>query len=256
MRKGSLAAGAAVFAVAALGTVPAMAASPVADATGTPMCTTSQLTVALGGGDAGAGNLYQDLVLTNSGSTTCHLAGYPGLSMLDASGKQIGSPATRDARTYSTVVLKPRASASDTIHTVNHQGTCLPESAKLKVYPPGNTASVTIPGRITDCYHTFQITPLAAGSNGNPSDGGGTAPTAEPSNPAPSAAAPSAAPSTGSDGGRQVTAVPSGAPDTGLAETGSHGGHGTALAATGAGALVLGGAGVAVVRRRRVRDGR
>jgi hypothetical protein len=243
MLKRSLAAGAAVFAVAALGTVPAMASSPVADASGTPMCGTSQLSAALGGSDAGAGNIYQYLVLTNTGSTTCHLTGYPGVSMLDANGKQIGQPATRDARTYSAVVLKPGASASDTIHLVNHQGTCLPASAKLKVYPPGNTASLTISGALTNCYNTFAITPLAAGKGGN--DGG--TPTA----------APTAAPSTGSNGGAQVPTVPSGAPDTGLAETGSHGGHGTALAATGAGLLALGGGtGIAVVRRRRVRDSR
>ncbi|WP_328459747.1 DUF4232 domain-containing protein [Streptomyces sp. NBC_00448] len=242
MRSSSLAAGAAVFAVAALGSVPAMASSPVADASGTPMCATSQLSAALGGGDAGAGNLYRYLVITNTSGTTCHLTGYPGLSMLDASGKQIGRPATRDARTYSAVVLKPGASASDTIHTVNHQGTCLPASTKLKVYPPGNTASLTIPGAITDCYNTFAITPLAAGKGGN--DGG--TPTA----------APTAAPSAGTSGGAQVPTVPSGAPDTGLAETGSHGGNTTALAATGAGVLALGGAGVTVALRRKVRDSR
>ncbi|MEW1861661.1 DUF4232 domain-containing protein [Streptomyces sp. NPDC088194] len=242
MRSSSLAAGAAVFAVAALGSVPAMASSPVADASGTPMCATSQLSAALGGGDAGAGNLYRYLVITNTSGTTCHLTGYPGLSMLDANGKQIGQPATRDARTYAAVVLKPGASASDTIHTVNHQGTCLPASTKLKVYPPGNTASLTIPGAITDCYNTFAITPLAAGKGGN--DGG--TPTA----------APTAAPSAGTSGGAQVPTVPSGAPDTGLAETGSHGGNTTALAATGAGVLALGGAGVTVALRRKVRDSR
>ncbi|BBA95293.1 hypothetical protein RVR_97 [Actinacidiphila reveromycinica] len=244
MRKSSLAAGAAVFAAAVLGGAPAMASSPVDDASGTPMCGTSQLSAALGGGDAGAGNLYRYLVITNTGSTTCHLTGYPGLSMLDANGRQIGQPATRDARTYAAVVLRPGAAASDTIHTVNHQGTCLPASTKLKVYPPGNTASLTIPGAITDCYNTFAITPLAAGKGGN--DGG--TPTTPPST------APTAAPSAGT-GGAQVPTVPSGAPDTGLAAV-SHSSDSTALAATGAGVAAVGVAGIAVALRRKVRDGR
>ncbi|SEG69650.1 Protein of unknown function [Actinacidiphila yanglinensis] len=242
MRSSSLAAGTAVFAMAVLGAVPAMASSPVADSTGTPMCGTSQLSAALGGGDAGAGNLYRYLVITNTSSTTCHLTGYPGLSMLDANGQQIGQPATREPRTYSPVVLKPGASASDTIHTANHQGTCLQPSSKLKIYPPGNTASLTIPGAITECFNTFSVTPMGPGKGGN--DGG--TPTTSPTS----------APSTGANGGAQVPTVPSGAPDTGLAATGSHGSDSTALAATGAGALVLGAAGFAVARRRRVRDGR
>jgi hypothetical protein len=248
MRSSSLAAGAAVFAVAVLGAAPAMASSPVRDSSATPMCGTSQLSVGLGGGDAGAGNLYRYLVFTNTGSTACHLTGYPGLSMLDAGGKQIGQPATREPRSYAPVVLRPGASASDTIHTANHQGTCLPASAKLKVYPPGNTASVTIPGSITECFNTFSVTPLAAGKDGNP--GGASAPTASPSRPAGSSGA------TGSTGGRsQVPVVPSGAPDTGLAATGAHSDNSEVLAATGAGVLVLGGAGFALARRR-VRTGR
>ena len=92
-----------------------MADSAVADATGTPMCATSQLTGTLGGSDAAAGSLYRYLVLTNHSSTACHLTGYPGLSMLNAGGQQIGQPATRQAMTYSAVVLSraaPRATPS------------------------------------------------------------------------------------------------------------------------------------------------
>jgi hypothetical protein len=135
----------------------------------TPMCATSQLTASLGGGDAGAGNLYRYLVITNHSATACHVNGYPGLSMLDASGKQIGVPATRDERAHQQVVLKPGGSASDTIHTVNGQGTCLPASVKLRIYPPGNTASLDFPGQVTDCDDQFTITPFTAGTTGNPS---------------------------------------------------------------------------------------
>ncbi|WP_328885244.1 DUF4232 domain-containing protein [Streptomyces sp. NBC_00316] len=134
-----------------------------------PMCTASQLTAALGGGDAGAGNLYRSLVLTNRASGACQVSGYPGLSLLDTDGKQIGVPAARDRRTYAPVVLQPGGSASVTIHTVNRQGVCLPTSAQLRIYPPGDTASLVIPGEVTNCDGRFSVTPFAAGTSGNPS---------------------------------------------------------------------------------------
>jgi hypothetical protein len=132
------------------------------------MCTAAQLGASLGGGDAGAGNLYRYLVVTNHSKTTCHVAGFPGLSMLDAKGKQIGAPATREPVGYLPVVLRPGESASDTIHTVNQQGTCLPTSTELRIYPPGSKASLVFPGEVTNCDDQFSITPFAAGTTGNP----------------------------------------------------------------------------------------
>ncbi|MFG1810508.1 DUF4232 domain-containing protein [Streptomyces sp. NPDC049040] len=234
MRSTSLAAGAAaVLAMAAAGAAPATASAPVGRAPGTPMCVTSQLTAALGGGDAGAGNLYRYLVLTNHGSTACHLTGYPGVSLLDAAGRQIGAPAGRQPSRYAPVVLRAGGSASDTIHTINHQGTCLPASAKVRIYPPGNTASMVIAGKITNCDHLFTVTPMAAGTGGS-----------DPVEPPPPTA-------TATSPGRQVPTVPAGAPDTGLAATGGGDHSWRAPAGLGAGALVLGGAGVAAATRRR-----
>jgi hypothetical protein len=238
MRSTSLAASAAaVLAVAVAGAVPAAASAPVGRAAGTPMCTTSQLTGALGGGDAGAGNLYRYLVLTNHSSTTCHLTGYPGVSLLDAAGKQIGAPADRQPSRYAPVVLRPGASASDTIHTANHMGTCLPASAKVRIYPPGNTAAMVITGAVTNCDHLFTVTPMAAGRGGS-----------DPVEP------PAPTPTSTSTSGRQVPTVPSGAPDTGLAATG--GGHSSALpVGAAAGGVLLGGLALAAAanRRRRTR---
>uniref|UniRef100_UPI001377D3CF DUF4232 domain-containing protein n=1 Tax=Streptacidiphilus neutrinimicus TaxID=105420 RepID=UPI001377D3CF len=119
----------------------ALAFAPVADAatqtTTTPMCTTAQLTGALGGEDAGAGQLYYDVVLTNHGATSCDLDGYPGVSVLDSHGNQVGAPATHDPRSFSAVVLAPHASAHTTIHTgnrmTNDPGECRPATASLRV---------------------------------------------------------------------------------------------------------------------------
>jgi hypothetical protein len=135
---------------------------------GTAMCTAGQLSVALGGGDAGAGNLYRYLVVTNTGTAACQVDGFPGLSLLDANGKQIGQPATRRPLAHSPVVLRPGASASDTIHTANQQGTCETPSTRLRIYPPGSRQSLTFPGSITICDGLFEITPFIAGRTGNP----------------------------------------------------------------------------------------
>ncbi|WP_051951881.1 DUF4232 domain-containing protein [Actinacidiphila yeochonensis] len=132
------------------------------------MCAAGQLSAALGDGDAGAGQLYRYLVLTNTSGTSCHVDGYPGVSLLDADGRQIGQPADRDPRAYSPVVLAPGAAASDTIHTANRMGTCLPASVKVRVYPPGSRQALTADGQVTVCAGTFTVTPLAAGTTGNP----------------------------------------------------------------------------------------
>jgi hypothetical protein len=242
MRISTLAAGAAAVTTVVLGAVPATAATAVTPVRGTstPMCATSQLTAALGGGDAGAGNLYRYLVLTNHSGTTCHVTGFPGLSMLDAKGKQIGAPATYQQLPHNPVVLRPGQSASDTIHTINQQGTCLPTSTKLRIYPPGNRDALVFPGQVTNCDNQFVVTPFAFGKGGNPSN-------TPPSTPATPTARP-----TPTKPGQQVPVVPSGAPNTGLAPaakaSGSNGDE-TELVASGA-VLALGALGVVMARRR------
>jgi hypothetical protein len=90
------------------------------------------------------------------------------VSVLDAKGEQIGAPADRQPMQYAAVVLQPGESASDTIRTANHLGTCRPASAKVRVYPPGSRASLVVDGEVTVCDELFTITPLAAGRTGNP----------------------------------------------------------------------------------------
>ncbi|MEW2521289.1 DUF4232 domain-containing protein [Actinacidiphila alni] len=251
MRMSSLAVGAAAFSTAAtvavFGAAPASADAPASITSSTPMCATSQLSAALGGQDAGAGNLYQYLVLTNHSGTTCHLTGFPGLSLLDAGGKQIGTPATREHNSYAPVVLRPGGTVSDTIHTANHMGSCWPTSAKLRIYPPGNTASLVVAGKVTICNDQFAVTPFTAGTTGNPPNSG---PTATPTR---SSGSGSGTSGSTSGSGSQVTTVPSGAPDTGVAESAGGGSDHDTLAMAGAGVLAAGAIGLAAGLRRRSR---
>ena len=135
-----------------------------------PTCATAQLTAALGGGDAGAGNLYRDLLLTNHGSASCVVTGFPGVSLLDAQGRQIGAAATFDhSFSYAPVVLAPGQTASDTIHTLNAGATsCTGTSTSLRIYPPDDKASLVVPGQVMLCGGLLSVSPFTAGSTGNP----------------------------------------------------------------------------------------
>jgi LPXTG-motif cell wall-anchored protein len=261
MRKTTFAAGALACTAVVLGTAPAMAASPVqAAAAGTPTCATSQLTASLGGGDAGAGNLYRFLLLTNHSRTTCELDGYPGLSLLNAHGQQLGAPATFDhSFSYYPVAVRPGQSVSDTIHTLNAGATsCQGTSTEVRIYPPGNKADLVIPGKIMLCGHLLTVSPFGPGTVGNPPDGvvgnpvsvtSSASPTSQPtqsSGASPSQSA-SAAPTS------QVGVVPSGAPDTGVPTTGSGSDTGLIAGACAIGAALLGGLGVMLRRRSQVR---
>ena len=163
MRMSTLAVGAMACTAVVLGSAPAMAASSgSASAAKAPMCATSQLTASLGGGDAGAGNLYRFLLLTNHSHTTCQVDGYPGLSLLNAHGKELGAPATFDHTfSYSPVTLRPGQTASDTIHTLNSGATpCQGTSTELRIYPPNNKAAVVIPGKVMLCGNLLSVSPM------------------------------------------------------------------------------------------------
>jgi ABC-type transport system substrate-binding protein len=135
---------------------------------GTPECATEQLQAELGPTDAGAGQIYAPLILRNTSSSTCLVRGFPGVSVLDADGGQLGDPATREGAEGGEVLLQPGGVASSTLHTTN-QGiggqACLPTSAQMKVFPPDQTAELTFPAQFTVCGG-FSVTSLVAGDTG------------------------------------------------------------------------------------------
>lgn len=130
-------------------------------------CRSENLRASLGASESGAGQRYSALVLTNVGTTACELRGFPGVSLLDASGTQIGEPAGREGSIGATVSIAPGATASATLHTSapGTGGACTGPSAKLRVYPPDNTVAIEFPAAFTACG-TFTVTSLVVGSNG------------------------------------------------------------------------------------------
>ncbi|MFF0990228.1 DUF4232 domain-containing protein [Kocuria nitroreducens] len=122
---------------------------------GSPLCSTSRLEVAAAPVGGAAGSVHVDVVLTNTGENPCTLAGYAGVSFVDATGTMIGSPALRDTTVPGTgQVLAPGQSVTAGLRMSqagNHPTCDARTAAGLRVYPPENTESVVIPFPVEAC---------------------------------------------------------------------------------------------------------
>jgi hypothetical protein len=122
---------------------------------GAPACTSAHLAVSLGGGaGAGMSQNHVGLQLRNTGSTTCTLYGYPGVSWVRGDqGTQTGAAAVRQADpsgTEKVVTLAPGQLASAPLDIVDAAvippSQCKPVAVRgLRIYPPGQTAALFLP---------------------------------------------------------------------------------------------------------------
>jgi hypothetical protein len=166
---------------------PASTTAPTTAAPGPPTtvagsCATTALRVSLGSGQGAAGSTYVNLLFTNTGSTTCTMAGFPGVSYVTGpGGTQIGQAAQRSGSSGTPVNLAPGAVASATLRQVNVQNypaaDCTPTpAAGLLVYPPGQITAAYVAfsapgtGCATGTGAAGQLTigGVAAGSSGTP----------------------------------------------------------------------------------------
>lgn len=134
---------------------PTGVASPSPARAANPPCATASLRLTIGSTDSGAGQSHQQLVLTNRGAG-CSLRGYPGVSFLDAAGRQLGSPAQASGRPIGQVLLAPGGRAVAVL-TYSNAGaypdsTCRPaQASQVRVYPPNQLAALTAPDPILVC---------------------------------------------------------------------------------------------------------
>jgi hypothetical protein len=152
----------------------AASGSPAASAR-VPACATSQLTVWWGEpGDAAAGSSYVPLEFSNTGTTTCNLYGYPGVSTFDTNGHQLGSAASWDhSVTPTTVVLTPGSTAHAWLRITDvynyPPSVCGPvASSGLRIYPPNQKAALELPLAPEACSKAgpiyLQVRPVMAGA--------------------------------------------------------------------------------------------
>lgn len=128
---------------------PTIAATSTARPGGGP-CETENLSLEPLPAGAAAGTHFVALVLTNTGEEPCTIQGYPGVSLLDASGKQIGPAAERNPAFPSTpVMLEPGDKANAMIGIPAWQNfeanVCPQESVSIQVYAPDNLDALIVP---------------------------------------------------------------------------------------------------------------
>jgi hypothetical protein len=122
-------------------------------ASGAGTCTVASLagSITFGGG-GGAGSQYQNVALRNTGSASCTLQGWPGVSFVGGGdGRQLGAAATLDRGTaHPTVTLAPGATAYAGLRIVQAAnlapGACTQQTPDgFRVYPPGSKQALFIP---------------------------------------------------------------------------------------------------------------
>lgn len=124
---------------------------------GSGECKAANLKLSIGSGDAAAGHFYVPIVFTNTGSTSCTMRGWPGVSYVTGdSGSQVGQPAKRTGTEGSTVRLAPHAVASSVITVTDvavfDASSCQPTPVRgFRVYAPDDTASMFVSRSGTGC---------------------------------------------------------------------------------------------------------
>jgi len=143
---------------------PALEPAGAASQTGSPSCSTAGLVVWLNTqGNGTAGSTYYDLEFTNLSGRTCTLYGYPGVSGVTLSGRQLGSAASRNsAQPRSTVSIADGASALTPLQIVDvgnfsPNGCSQTTAAGLRVYPPNQRASKIVPFPFKACSRSGPI---------------------------------------------------------------------------------------------------
>jgi uncharacterized protein DUF4232 len=128
-----------------------------AQAAAAPRCKTAGLVMWLNPEGSGtAGSFYFKLEFVNLSGSACTLAGYPGVSAVSLSGRQIGASAKREATGRPrTVTLAPEGAATAIVHVVDVgalPSSCRPAAAAgFRVYPPGESASKVVPYPFRTC---------------------------------------------------------------------------------------------------------
>ena len=146
----------------------APAPAPAAPA-GPALCKAADLTASTDspGGGGAAGNVYMQLLLTNSGSEPCMLTGFADVSLTaGADGSPIGAAAARDTTPATEVLLEPGQAGAATLRYTqarNYQDCTVVPAAGFRIYPPEDTASLFI-AQPRDACSNAGITLLTVGA--------------------------------------------------------------------------------------------
>ncbi len=112
------------------------------------------------GVQGGAGTIEVTVELRNTGSTSCTLDGFPGLSVVSADGSDVpgtvqpGGPLRFESVAPSLVTVAPGAAGYVNIGLPDTPGagqTSCPTASSLAVTPPGLASALTVPVQLQVC---------------------------------------------------------------------------------------------------------
>lgn len=150
------------------------ATSTASAATGPPRCRATHLALIFLGQQGALGHGVIGFALRNTGRSSCHTFGFPGVLWLSKSGTSLPTNSARTTRDFfgpaplASLTVAPGAEVSFRLgvtHGAGGTAGCT-TAAALQVIPPDDTASlrVTIPNGVFECRGTT-VTPVRPGKS-------------------------------------------------------------------------------------------
>jgi len=132
-------------------------------------CTTTNLKLSISNQSGTAGTMYMNADLTNAGTTSCTLTGYPTVFLADSTGSTTGMGAEASSDyTPTAITLAPNAIAHSLLALPDAgafatPGICSGSSTNLYLYPPASITYLQTPLTQQACPG-FRATALKAGA--------------------------------------------------------------------------------------------
>jgi len=129
----------------------------------------AHLALAVAPPQGAAGSSDTELILRNAGTSACRLSGFPGVSLFDIAGHQVGSNAQHTGSPGAPVTLPPGQVAHATLRTI--QAECTGGTAgsnpgvTVRVFPPGEHGPLVNAIFAYSCG-TSQVTAVSPGPHG------------------------------------------------------------------------------------------
>jgi len=158
-------------------TTPTTTTSTTATSSGPPLCVAADLQLSFLGGQAATGHGLLGFELRNTGTTTCHTGGYPGVLFLSRSGAPLPTVPTHTTQDFfgalplASLTVAPGTSISFRLgvtHGIASNAGCT-TAYGLQVIPPNDTATLrtTIADGAYEC-RTVTVSPVVAGTAAYP----------------------------------------------------------------------------------------
>ncbi len=141
---------------------------------GPTQCATPKLAASIYGTNGAAGTIQVTVALTSSAAAPCTLGGYPGLQMLDATGRDLPTTVVRGG-SYSFTALPASvvtvAAGQAAYFNLGYSDvptgteTSCPTSTTLEVTPPNSYTSTSVAAQLGPCGNgTIAVSPVFSGT--------------------------------------------------------------------------------------------